>query len=151
MSLLARIPLLRNIVPPREHTHRYHDEQDRRAVIRARLLAIATVAAGIAYLIWLFFSLNPHHPWMGGAFLFAEVERVESSSFYGAALPFLLLHAPAAGRSVRASALSTAALQTVLTEPKRYFDANWVWFGLAAADGLIKTATPAVDAISNVY
>ena len=73
MSLLARIPILRNIVPPREHTHRYNDEQDRRAVIRARLLAIGTVAAGLAYLIWLFFSLNPHHPWMGGAFLFAEV------------------------------------------------------------------------------
>lgn len=79
------------------------------------------------------------------------LERVESSSFYGAALPYLLIHAPALGRSVRASFLSTAALQTVLFEPAHYFDANWVWFGLAAADGLIETATPAVDAISNTY
>ena len=73
MSLLARIPLLRNIVPPREHRLRYNDDQDRRAVIRSRLLAIATVAAGLVYLIWLYFALNPHHPWMGAAFLVAEI------------------------------------------------------------------------------
>ena len=73
MSLLSRIPILRSIVPPREYTLRYKDEQDRRAVIGSRLLALATVATGIAYLVWLFFALNPHHPWMGGAFLTAEM------------------------------------------------------------------------------
>ena len=73
MSLLARIPLFRSIFPPREHSLRYKDDEDRRAVIRARLLAIATVAAGLIYVIWLFFALNPHHPWMGGAFVAAEV------------------------------------------------------------------------------
>jgi endo-1,4-beta-D-glucanase Y len=81
----------------------------------------------------------------------SPLERVQSSSFYGAALPFLLLHAPAAGHAVRASYLSQAALQTVLIDPKQYFDANWVWFGLFAADGLIETATPAVDTISDLY
>ena len=76
------------------------------------------------------------------------IERVESSSFYGAALPFLLIHAPAAGAAIRSTHLSDAALRPVLTGPNRYFDANWVWFGLAAADGLIESATPAVAAIS---
>lgn len=72
MSVLARIPVLRNIVPPPEHKLRYHDEQDRRAVIISRLLAIATFVTGICYLIWLYFALNRHHLWMGGAFLAAE-------------------------------------------------------------------------------
>lgn len=73
------------------------------------------------------------------------VERVESASFYGAALPFLLLFAPASGDAVRANHLSGPALDSILTAQNRYFDANWMWFGLAAADGLIETATPAVD------
>ena len=73
----------------------------------------------------------------------APRERVESSSFYGAALPFLLLHAPTAARAVRKNHLSQSKLDLIVTERSRYFDANWVWFGLAAADGLIETATPA--------
>ena len=73
MSLLARIPLFRSIFPPREHSLRYNDDEDRGAVVGARLLAIATVAAGLIYVIWLFFALNPHHPWMGGAFVAAEI------------------------------------------------------------------------------
>ena len=73
MSLLARIPILRSIVPPREHMLRYNDEQDRQDVIKARLLAIGTFATGIGYLVWLFFALNPYHMWMGGAFLAAEL------------------------------------------------------------------------------
>jgi cellulose synthase (UDP-forming) len=73
MSLLARIPILRSIVPPREHRLRYNDEQDRRDVIKSRLLAIATFTTGIGYLVWLFFALNPYHMWMGGAFFAAEV------------------------------------------------------------------------------
>ena len=76
------------------------------------------------------------------------IERIASSSFYGAALPFLLIHAPAAGAAVRNTHLSAAALRPVTTEANRYFDANWTWFGLAAADGLIESATPAVEAIS---
>jgi hypothetical protein len=74
------------------------------------------------------------------------IERIESSSFYGAALPFLLLHAPASGRALRSTALSGSVLDSILTARNRYFDANWMWFGLAAADGLIDAATPPLDA-----
>jgi endo-1,4-beta-D-glucanase Y len=73
------------------------------------------------------------------------LERIESGSFYAAALPFLLLHAPASGRALRSTALSGLALNSILTARNRYFDANWMWFGLAAADGLIETATPGVE------
>ena len=69
-------------------------------------------------------------------------ERVESFSFYGAALPFLLRHAPADGHAVRRNHLSKPKLDVIVTGRSRYFDANWVWFGLAAADGLIETVTP---------
>jgi endo-1,4-beta-D-glucanase Y len=72
------------------------------------------------------------------------LERIESASFYGAALPFLQLDAPAIGRAIRANALSEMAVNSILTARNHYFDANWVWFGLAAADGLIEGATPAV-------
>jgi endoglucanase len=73
------------------------------------------------------------------------LERIESASFYGAALPFLLLYAPATADAVRTKYLSGPALDSMLTARNRYFDANWIWFGLAAADGLIETATPAVN------
>jgi endo-1,4-beta-D-glucanase Y len=73
------------------------------------------------------------------------LERTESASFYGAALPFLLLYAPATADAVRAKYLSGPSLDSILTARNRYFDANWIWFGLAAADGLIEANTPAVD------
>ena len=66
-------PFVRAIVPPRGHSSRYRDKQDRAALITARLLAMATLIAGIAYLVWLFFHLNPSHPWMAGAFISAEI------------------------------------------------------------------------------
>jgi endo-1,4-beta-D-glucanase Y len=74
-------------------------------------------------------------------------EQVESSSFYGAALPFLLLHAPAAGHAVRKNELSSSKLEVIMTERSRYFDANWVWFGVAAADGWIDSHTPPIASI----
>ena len=72
MSLLARIPLVRGVIPPREHTLRYKDDEDRHAVIVARLLAIGTVLTGVGYLVWLLYARNSHHPWMAGAFIVAE-------------------------------------------------------------------------------
>ena len=54
-------------------------------------------------------------------------ERVESFSFYGAALPFLLRHAPANGQDVRRNHLSKPKLDAIVTGRSRYFDANWVW------------------------
>jgi endo-1,4-beta-D-glucanase Y len=73
------------------------------------------------------------------------LERIESSSFYGAALPFLQLHAPATADAIKLNHLSPAAVERLLNEPHRYFDANWVWFGLAAADGLIADAMRAIS------
>lgn len=72
MSLVARIPIVRGIIPPREHTLRYKDDEDRRAVIHSRLLAIGTFITGLGYIIWLFYAKNPHHPWMAAAFIAAE-------------------------------------------------------------------------------
>jgi len=72
MSLLARIPLVRGVIPPREHTLRYKDDEDRHAVILSRLLAIGTFLTGLGYIVWLFFAKNPHHPWMAAAFIAAE-------------------------------------------------------------------------------
>ncbi len=67
----------------------------------------------------------------------SPLERVESSSFYGAALPYLALHAPATRRALEAHELSPTVVRRLLSEPNRYFDANWVWFGLAAVNGTI--------------
>jgi hypothetical protein len=58
----------------------------------------------------------------------SPLERVESSSFYGAALPYLALHAPATRRALEAHQLSARVVRRLLTEPNRYFDANWVWW-----------------------
>ena len=30
----------------------------------------------------------------------------------------------------------------LMAAPARYYDANWTWFGLAAADGLLEARTP---------
>lgn len=74
------------------------------------------------------------------------LERTESWSFYGAA-PYLRAHAPPTAASVRATRLGDETLRRVVDEPGRYYDANWVWFGLALADGLLLAGTPPVDAI----
>jgi endo-1,4-beta-D-glucanase Y len=73
------------------------------------------------------------------------LERTESLSFYGAALPYLLLYAPAAADAVRSEHLTESALGQVSTNAAHYYDANWVWFGLAAADGFIAARTPPVN------
>ena len=67
------IPFIRAIVPPRRHSLRYRDTQDRPALIMARLMVLATLVTAVAYLVWLFFHLNPYHPWISGAFMAAEI------------------------------------------------------------------------------
>jgi endo-1,4-beta-D-glucanase Y len=74
----------------------------------------------------------------------SPLERSESISFYAIALPFLQAHAPAAGQAIRHDRLSESVLDGVLSGRQRYYDANWVWFGLAAADDLITTKTNAL-------
>mgnify|MGYP003288620436 CR=1 FL=1 len=56
----------------RRQLSRYRDIEDRAALIRARLLAFATLVTGLAYLSWLFFALNQAHPLIAAAFYLAE-------------------------------------------------------------------------------
>lgn len=75
------------------------------------------------------------------------LDRRESLSFYGSALPLLLIHAPALGQSVFSERMSPEALTPLLPRRDRYYDLNWIWFGLAAADGLIADRTPPPAAV----
>ena len=56
----------------RRQLSRYRDVEDRGALIRARILAFATLVTGLAYLTWLFFALNQAHPLIAAAFYLAE-------------------------------------------------------------------------------
>jgi hypothetical protein len=62
----------------------------------------------------------------------------ESLSFYGAVLPLLVREAPETARRIRADKLSWDRLEPVLRTTDRYYDLNWVWFGIAAAEGLLR-------------
>lgn len=71
------------------------------------------------------------------------LQGIESPSLYGALLPALQRHAPQAARLVLERKLRPAALETLWADPAHYYDANWVWFGLAGLqDGLIQHHTP---------
>lgn len=71
-----------------------------------------------------------------------------SLSFYGGALPALALHAPATAESLRRGVLAPAELDTLSRQEERYYDLNWVWFGLAADRGLIAERTPSVEELA---
>lgn len=59
----------------------------------------------------------------------------ESLSFYGCVLPAFVQHAPEAARQLRAGRLAQAALRPILRASDRYYDLNWIWFGLAVGEG----------------
>lgn len=61
----------------------------------------------------------------------------QSLSFYGAVLPLLAQQAPDFARHLRAGKLSLPDLQAISDHPDRYYDLNWVWFGIAADEGLL--------------
>lgn len=61
----------------------------------------------------------------------------ESLSFYGGILPLLARQAPELARHLRAGKLSPAKLEAISDHPDRYYDLNWVWFGIAADEGLL--------------
>jgi endo-1,4-beta-D-glucanase Y len=61
----------------------------------------------------------------------------ESLSFYGSLLPALALRAPSRAKEILQNELSPRNLAPVLPATNRYYDLNWIWFGLAAEDGLI--------------
>jgi endoglucanase len=70
------------------------------------------------------------------------VANNESLSFYGALLPAFSRTQSEVAQSLRSSQLSERALSMLRSSSDRYYDANWVWFGLAAADGVISDRTP---------
>ena len=67
---------------------------------------------------------------------------VESPSFYGGTLPALGLYAPQVAAQVLEKKLSSRNISHYLRDNRRYYDLNWVWFGLAAHGGLIGRNTP---------
>jgi endo-1,4-beta-D-glucanase Y len=71
----------------------------------------------------------------------------ESPTFYAAVLPAIDRTRPDVGALLRRDRLSPGALAALQRRNDRYYDANWVWFGLALADGWIVPRTPAVDTI----
>lgn len=86
--------------------------------------------------------------------LFTEYEidgspasRAESLMFYAAVLPSLEDYSPASAVALRNGLLGTNNLLPILRKNDRYYDLNWIWFGLALADGLIPERTPALAEI----
>lgn len=61
------------------------------------------------------------------------LERTESVSFYAIAAFFLSRHAPETTRVLRAQKLSDNVLRSIAEKEDRYYDANWVWFGIAGS------------------
>lgn len=68
-----------------------------------------------------------------------------STSFYGALLPAFRRHAPGAADEVLEPGLDERFLSDLLDAERRYYDHNWVWFGLALDTGLIPARTPGVE------
>lgn len=64
-----------------------------------------------------------------------------STSFPAAVLPAARRSAPALAERLD-EAWSTGGMRTLLAAPDRYYDHNWVWFGLALDSGLIAARTP---------
>ena len=66
----------------------------------------------------------------------------ESMSFYGALLPSINRIRPDVATIWMQSHLGLQQLATMQRATDRYYDANWAWFGLAAARGFIAARTP---------
>ncbi len=66
----------------------------------------------------------------------------ESLSFYGSLLPSLRLHHPSLYSRVRRTSLSAESLRRLSEQEERYYDRNWVWFGIAAASGWLESRMP---------
>ena len=77
-----------------------------------------------------------------------RVSDQESLTFYACALPMLDERAPDLATGLRQTRLSPEVLRPVLDRPDRYFDLNWVWFGLALSGDLIINRTPTVDQVA---
>jgi len=63
-------------------------------------------------------------------------------SFYGSLLPALRLHAPTLAARVMRTALANRALKSLEADGDRYYDRNWVWFGIALDSGILEERIP---------
>lgn len=66
----------------------------------------------------------------------------ESLTFYAALLPSFRRHAPELVAPILEPRLRGAPVRDLLRSDRRYYDHNWVWFGLALDRGLIAARTP---------
>ncbi|MDX1567371.1 MAG: glycosyl hydrolase family 8 [Longimicrobiales bacterium] len=81
----------------------------------------------------------PVHGWIVSRYaLDAEPLTDEvSTSFYGAVLPAFRRHAPEVAETVVEPGLEGRTLSELMEAEMRYYDHNWVWFGLALDRGVI--------------
>jgi hypothetical protein len=66
----------------------------------------------------------------------------QSPTFYAALLAPARRYAPNVARDLLAPRLAPGALAALLEARDRYYDHNWVWFGIALDRGLIEARTP---------
>lgn len=71
------------------------------------------------------------------------LDQEESPSVYACLLPALDRLRPDLAGLVRRTHLGLPSLGAILDRDDRYYDLNWVWFGLALADGWLVERTPA--------
>jgi hypothetical protein len=72
----------------------------------------------------------------------ARLTPDQSTTFYAALLSTARRHAPRVAEEVLVPRLDPTALDLLLTARDRYYDHNWVWFGLALDRGIIEARTP---------
>jgi endo-1,4-beta-D-glucanase Y len=73
------------------------------------------------------------------------LSRDVSPSFLGGLLPAFRQHAPALAEATRADLLDEQAMSRLLDAEDRYYDHNWVWFGLATEAGIVSATMPDPD------
>lgn len=67
------------------------------------------------------------------------LSHTESLSFYGSLLPAFEQFSPEAAARIREKELAPRILKRLMKKGNRYYDRNWVWFGIAASSGLIES------------
>jgi endo-1,4-beta-D-glucanase Y len=77
----------------------------------------------------------------------APASQQESTTFYAALLPLLEERDPPLADQLKRTRLSPQALGPILGTLDRYYDLNWIWFGLGFSSGLVPGRTPAVDEV----
>lgn len=71
----------------------------------------------------------------------------ESLTFYAAALSGLENVNPTLAHTVRTTKLQEGDLLSILRSADRYYDLNWIWFGLALHSGWIVSHTPSLEQV----